>query len=169
MYISPSPAPSSRSPVPQILTPGYTSNLPSNVSNASFSFGYHLAVLNLDLINGLVGSVNNTTAGRSFINNTATWINAVHQKKPPPISIFTRIYFSTTHRLERVPTSSFPKSTAGLQNVTEGSPASQLDGAFKPLNDWDPMLPKTGYCARQWNSLGGILSVSEMKSLSNLS
>jgi hypothetical protein len=96
--------------------------------------------------NGIVGSVNNTTANRSFTNNTITWINAVHQKKPPSISIFTRIYFSTTQRLEIVPTSLFSKMTADLRNATECSPASQLHRGFKPLNSWDPVLPKTGSC-----------------------
>jgi hypothetical protein len=57
----------------------YAHNVPSTVTNASLSFGQHYAVLNLDLIEALVSSVNMTTDGKSFINNTATWINAVHQ------------------------------------------------------------------------------------------
>lgn len=143
-------------------TLGYPSNVPSTVTNASFSFGTHYAVLNLDLINGIVGSINTTAAGQAFINNTVTWINAVHQQTPPPISIFTRIYFSGPQRPEVGPTSPFQKTVAVLGNVTETSPISQLYPAFKPLPGWDVELPKIGYYAGTGNSLEQILSAQKI-------
>jgi Isochorismatase family len=143
-------------------TPGYPSDVPSTVSNTSLSFGSHYAVLNLDLINGLVGSMNSTAAGRAFIKNTATWINTVHQQTPPPISIFTRIYFSGPKRPEVGPTSPFQKTSAGLGNVTESSPIGQIYPAFKPLQGWDVELPKTGYYAGTGNSLEQILSAQKI-------
>src|ERR1700722_9054286 len=144
------------------LTLGYPSNVPSTVSNASLSFGTHYAVLNLDLTNGLVGSINTTAAGKAFINNTATWIDAVHQQTPPPISIFTRVYFSGPQRPEVGPTSPLQKAVAGLGNVTESSPIGQIYPAFKPLAGWDVQLPKTGYYAGTGNSLEQILSAQKI-------
>lgn len=41
----------------------------------SLSFGCHYAVLNLDLINGLVAGVQDTPAGQRWIKNTADWID----------------------------------------------------------------------------------------------
>lgn len=55
---------------------GYSNSTPSTVTNSSLSFGSHYAVLNLDLINVVVGSVNTTSQGQAFIKNTAKWIDA---------------------------------------------------------------------------------------------
>ena len=55
---------------------GYAYNLTSTVTNPSFSFGSHYAVLNLDMISGVVDLVENTDAGNQWIQNTANWINA---------------------------------------------------------------------------------------------
>lgn len=57
-------------------SPGYSWDIPSTVSGDSLSFGEHYAVLNLDLIDIVVSYVNTTTAGASWINNTARWIDA---------------------------------------------------------------------------------------------
>ena len=56
---------------------GYPDPIASTIAaNESLSFGQHYAVLNLDLINGLVGNVNETDVGKRWINATANWINA---------------------------------------------------------------------------------------------
>jgi hypothetical protein len=39
-------------------------------------FGRHYAVLNLDMINGLVAGVEDSPEGQRWINNTARWIDA---------------------------------------------------------------------------------------------
>ena len=65
--------------VPSIVgstTVGYSTNTPSTVTNCSLSFGAHYAVLNLDLLDVVVGSINTTSQGQCFINNTAKWITA---------------------------------------------------------------------------------------------
>lgn len=56
--------------------PGYSLDTPSTVKNSSFTFGKHYAVLNLDLIDGLVSSFNDTDAGEKWIENVASWIDA---------------------------------------------------------------------------------------------
>lgn len=143
-------------------SPGY-GDIPSTLAaNASLSFGQHYAVLNLDLINGLVGSINTTTQGQSFINNTARWINAVHQQNPAPLSIFTRIYFSTVLRPEIGPTSPFASAVAALGNATDTSPQSQIYPAFQPLPDYDVVLRKSRYYSGDGNSLEEILSSQQI-------
>lgn len=56
--------------------PGYSRNITSTVTDPSFSFGKHYAVLNLDLIDGLVANVNTTRSGQLWIDNVANWIDA---------------------------------------------------------------------------------------------
>jgi nicotinamidase-related amidase len=138
--------------------PGYAHNVPSTVTNASLSFGQHYAVLNLDLIEALVSSVNMTTDGKSFINNTATWIDAVHQQTPPPLSIFTRLFYSNAQEPEIGPNTPFRVVTAALGNITETSPSTQLYSAFTPLAGVDVVLQKTRYYAGSGNSVEEILS-----------
>ncbi|KAJ5716233.1 cysteine hydrolase family protein [Penicillium malachiteum] len=135
---------------------GYSTTAPSTV-NGSLSFGSHYAVLNLDLIDALVGSINTTTKGQAFINSTAKWINAVHKQSPPPISIFSRIYFSTSLMPEVSLSSPFYQAVAEVGNLTESDELSQLYPAFKPLSDYDVVLQKTRYYAGTDNTLVQIL------------
>ncbi|CAK4030433.1 Hypothetical predicted protein [Lecanosticta acicola] len=95
-------------------TPGYdcppnsiTPSIP--LSNTNLTFGQHYAVLNLDLINGLVSPIANTPQGSQFISNTARWISAVHSQNPAPLSIFTRIYYSNARKPELGPDTPFGK------------------------------------------------------------
>ncbi|KAJ5093803.1 cysteine hydrolase family protein [Penicillium angulare] len=136
---------------------GYSTTTPSTVTNSSFSFGSHYAVLNLDLISGLVGTINTTSQGQAFIKNTAKWINAVHKQSPPPISIFSRLYFSTSLLPEISPDAPFMTDVASVGNLTESDPKSQLYPAFKPLPDYDLVLQKTRYFAGADNTLVQIL------------
>jgi nicotinamidase-related amidase len=139
--------------------PGYAPNVLSTVTNASFSFGQHYAVLNLDLIEGLVSGINTTTAGQAFINNIKTWVDAVQQQTPAPISLWTRIYFSNSQQPEIGPNTPFRKVAGSLpNNGTESSPATQIYHAFSPLPDYDVILRKSRYYAGDGNSLEEILS-----------
>ncbi|PYH94634.1 cysteine hydrolase family protein [Aspergillus ellipticus CBS 707.79] len=139
-------------------SPGSSLNITPTVTDASLSFGEHYAVLNLDLINDLVAAVNTTQAGAAWINNTATWIDAVHKQTPPPLSIFSRIYFSNVQRPEIGPDTPFGQAVASLGNLTESSPGSQLYPAFKPLENWDVIIQKARYYAGAGNPLEEILS-----------
>ena len=78
-----------------------------NVSEESVKFGKHYAVLNLDLINAIVTPIAASKDGRKFIKNTAKWIDAVHDVDPLPLSIFTRIYFSSDLKPELKANSGF--------------------------------------------------------------
>ncbi|KAJ6028002.1 cysteine hydrolase family protein [Penicillium herquei] len=135
---------------------GYSNTTPSTV-NGSLSFGSHYAVLNLDLITALVGSINTTTKGQAFIKSTGKWINAVHKQNPPPISIFSRIYFSTSLMPEVSLSAPFYQDVAEVGNLTESDELSQLYPAFKPLPNYDVVLQKTRYYAGTENTLVQIL------------
>ncbi|KAJ5626962.1 cysteine hydrolase family protein [Penicillium herquei] len=125
---------------------GYSTTTPSTV-NGSLSFGSHYAVLNLDLNDALVGSINTTTKGQAFINSTTKWINA----------IFSRIYFSTSLMPEVSLSAPFYQAVAEVGNLTESDELSQLYSAFKPLPDYDVVLQKTRYYAGTDNTLVQIL------------
>ncbi|KAJ5702313.1 cysteine hydrolase family protein [Penicillium malachiteum] len=125
---------------------GYSTTTPSTV-NGSLSFGSHYAVLNLDLIDALVGSINTTTKGQAFINSTAKWISA----------IFSRIYFSTSLMPEVSLSAPFYQAVAEVGNLTESNELSQLYSAFKPTPDYDVVLQKTRYYAGTDNTLVQIL------------
>ncbi|KAF2089026.1 Isochorismatase hydrolase [Saccharata proteae CBS 121410] len=126
-------------------------------SSSPLSFGRHYAVLNLDLINGLVSTVEATTAGQAFINSTATWIDAVHAQSPPPISIWTRIYFFNDLKPEIKPGSGFEQVASSLGNATEDTTQTQIYDAFHVLEDYDVVLKKARYYAGTANALEQIL------------
>lgn len=142
-------------------TPGYSSSISSTVTNASFSFGNNYAVLNLDLINALVTLVNTTTEGQMWINNTATWINAVHAQQPPPLSIFTRIYFSNIWLPEIVLSDPFYAVLGSFGNVTVDSAEGMIYPAFETLAQ-DVQLRKSRYYAGDGNSLEEILATQKI-------
>lgn len=152
-------ASSSSASVPGYDGPG--SFIPSTVTTNNLTFGQHYAVLNLDLINGIVGSVTGTSQGQAFINNTQAWINAVHAQKPPPLSIFTRIYFANTRKPEIKPGGAFQMLTAAL--TTENATATKIYPAFTvDAAAGDVTLVKTGYYAGTGNALENILSAQSI-------
>ncbi|OQO09582.1 hypothetical protein B0A48_04984 [Cryoendolithus antarcticus] len=145
-------------------TPGYD-NYPTAIAstlpaNSNFTFGRHYALLNLDLINALVGSVAPSPAGQAFINNTATFINAAHALNPPPLQIFTRIYFANARKPEVNPNGGFATVAASTGNALVGAnstgsmvyPAFTVDAAAGDLT-----LQKTRYYAGAGNALEQIL------------
>ncbi|KAK5165546.1 uncharacterized protein LTR77_009075 [Saxophila tyrrhenica] len=139
----------------------YPHCIASTVSNNSLSFGRHYAVLNLDLINGIVGGVENTTAGKAWIDSTANWIDAVHSQNPPPLSIFTRIYFSNSHKPEVGPDAPF--AAVGGALGTAAQPETELYPAFNVHKKaGDVVLQKTRYYAGAGNALEQILSTQHI-------
>ena len=109
------------------------------------------------MITGLIAGVNTTTEGQAWIKSTACWIDAVHQKSPRPLEIFTRIYFSNAYHPEVGPQTPFAQAAAGLGNATSSSPQSQIYPAFK-TDDKDVILQKTRYYGGFGNQLVEILN-----------
>jgi len=151
----------------QAQQPGYdgyptciASTVPAN-ETSTLSFGRHYAVLNLDLITALVSGVATTPAGSAWIANTARWIDAVHAQVPAPLSIFTRIYFSNSHKPEIGPASPFAQVGGALgtasSNLTEIYPAFTVDEAAG-----DVVLQKSRYYAGAGNGLEEILRAQQI-------
>lgn len=139
--------------------PGYFTNY-TTVTNTTFTFGTHFAVLNLDLINGLVESIENTTQGATFINSTATWINAVHdaQQDPPILSLFSRIYVSNILQPEIGPQTPFAAAFVSFPgNGTETDPATAIYPAFSVNSTSDVVVQKSRYYAGFGNQMEEIL------------
>ncbi|KAI1267973.1 cysteine hydrolase family protein [Xylariaceae sp. FL1019] len=95
----------------------------------AFDFGSNYAVINFDLINGIVAGVENTAEGQTWINSTARWIDAVHAKTESPLQIFTSLYFQNGHP-ETPDNSPFGLLIGALINNTATSDASQIYSAF---------------------------------------
>ena len=99
---------------------------------------------------------------------------SVHEQKHPPLTIYTRIYFSAPWRPEVLPSTPFAKAVASLpDDLNEESPESQVYHAFKPRKvgsekkkdkkkkgdkGGDVVLRKGRYYAGDGNSLEEILS-----------
>lgn len=82
----------------------------------------------------------------------------MHQQSPPPLSIFTRIYFSTSQRPEVGPNTPFLAVVEPFGNVTANDAITDIYHAFKPLRNWDVVLQKVRYYAGAGNALEEILS-----------
>ena len=127
-------------------------------SNSTLSFGKHYAVLNLDIIAAIYSGVANTTAGSAFLSNTGAWIDAVHAQNPPPLSLYTRIYYSAPTKPEIGPGA--PYASVGGTLGTSEDPNTELVPEIRgrvneSLND--VVLQKTRYYAGAGNSLEEIL------------
>lgn len=145
--------------------PGYDDgSIPSTVAaGTKLSFGKHYAVLNLDLINGLVGNVNSTSQGKKFISSVAKWIDATNALNPKPLSIYTRIYFSNKFKPEVGPDAPFAKAVAALGNVTAADAVTEVYPAFHVQEDrGDVVLQKTRYYAGAGNGLEEILKTQHI-------
>lgn len=139
----------------------YPTCIASTVTNSSFSFGQHYAVLNLDLINAIVGGVAETPAGKAFIDNVADWIDTVHAQDPAPLSIFTRVYFSNSHKPEVG--ADAPFAAVGGMLGTAATEETQLYPAFTvDRKAGDVVLQKTRYYAGAGNALEQILATQKI-------
>jgi len=135
-----------------------------NASEESVSFGKHYAVLNLDLINAIVDPVASTKSGKKWVDNTATWIDAVHDQEPRPLSIFTRIYFSNDMKPEVKSGSGFAELVEGI--TTEDDNSTQIYPDFNvDQGAGDIVLRKTRYYAGDGNALEEILRAQKIKTV----
>ncbi|RDW61826.1 cysteine hydrolase [Aspergillus mulundensis] len=141
--------------LPFVLLSGFAP-ASTSASNTIPTFGQNYAVLNLDLINGVVSPLAETSEGQAWINNTSTWIDAVHVQSPRPLTIYTRIYYSSPLAPELSPDIPFYKAAAAFGNITESDPVTQIYLAFAPA-ETDVVLRKSRYYAGDGNSLEEIL------------
>jgi nicotinamidase-related amidase len=127
-------------------------------ATTSLTFNLHTtAFLNLDLLTVLIDAyaLPNAT-GRAFIASETKWINALHALSPPPLIIFTRIYFNNPTNPELGPTTPFGAIVGPLLPLQESSPATQIYSGFEVATN-DTVLAKTRYYAGAGNALELIL------------
>lgn len=124
------------------------------------TFGKRYAILNLDWMTILLDAVENTPDGQSLIQNLIRWNEAIHQRVPRPLIIFTTLAFSHGQpEVERE--KPFGKLIEPFGNFEVGSPEAQIDKRFT-LDDRDIILTKTRWCATMGNALEQILKAQNI-------
>ena len=106
----------------------------------------------------LIDSIDNSPAGQAFIANCSRWNNAVHEKDPRPISIFTSLFFSNhsqpeLHKNERTP---FTRLVRAYHTFAKNTPEVNIDPRFV-VDERDIVLQKTRWYAGSGNALEQIL------------
>ncbi|KAI0147364.1 cysteine hydrolase family protein [Xylariaceae sp. FL1272] len=147
---------------------GYVPVASTIPEDTAFDFGSNYAILNFDLINGIVAGVEGTDEGQAWIQSTARWIDAVHAKTTKPLQIFTSLYFQPGH--PEVPdTSPFGKLIGANVNNTATSDLAQIYGAFTVDTEGyangtsrDVLLQKTRFDASYSSQLLQILDAQDI-------
>jgi len=128
------------------------------------SFGQHYAVLNLDWISFLIDGIKDTSVGQEFITNCVKWNDAVHQKDPRPLTIFTSLLFSNSSQPELAKGSPFTRLLQGYGTFETGSSGVQIDSNFM-VDEKDIILQKTRWYAGAGNSLEQILRAQNINTV----
>ena len=135
----------------------------TSVTNSSLSFGDHYAVLNLDWMSVLINAVKDTHEGQAMIENCSKWNDAVHQKSPHPLTVFSTLSFNPGQP-EVQPNSPFANLIVPYGEFRNDSPEVQIDGHFK-IDKEDVVLQKTRWSATMGNSLEQILRAQNIKTV----
>jgi hypothetical protein len=128
------------------------------------SFGQAYAVLNLDWMTCLIDSIKDTSVGQEFIASCSQWNDAVRQKVPRPLNIFTTLTFSTHSQPELAPDSHFAGLIKDYGTFERGLRAVQIDDNFV-TDDEDIILQKTRWYAGSGNSLEQILRAQKIETV----
>ena len=143
--------------------PHYLYSMISDATTDPPNFGQHYAILNLDWMSILIGAVENTPEGQALIANYIRWDEAVHQKTPRPLTIFTSLSFSHGQpEIER--NKPFANLIAPFGTFEAGSPEAQIDSRFK-VDEKDVVLPKTRGAATTGNALEQILKAQGIETV----
>jgi nicotinamidase-related amidase len=124
-------------------------------------FGQHYAVLNLDWMTLLIDGIKDQPVGQEFIKNCSLWNEAVHQKDPRPLTIFTSLFFSNSAQPELDRESPFGRLLQGYTSFEKGSSGVQIDSNFL-VDEKDIILQKTRWYAGSGNSLEQILRAQKI-------
>jgi hypothetical protein len=135
----------------------------ASVNSTSFSFGDNYAVLNLDWMSVLINAIKDTPEGQALMTNCSKWNNAVHQKSPRPLTVFSTLSFSPGQP-EVQPDSPFANLISSYGEFANGSPEVQIDGHFK-VDEKDLILHKTRWSATMGNALEQILMAQNIKTV----
>lgn len=139
----------------------------ANETNNTPNFGQRHAILNLDWMTILLSAVESTPEGQDLIKNLTRWNEAIHQKSPRTLTVFTTLAFSPGKpEIERE--KPFAKFIAPFGDFKAGSPETQIDSRFA-LDGQDVLLNKTRWCATTGNSLEQILKAQNIDTVVTVS
>lgn len=119
------------------------------------TFGKNYAVLNLDLMSILIDAIKDMAVGKAFVSNCTRWNDAVHQKDPRPLTIFSSLSF-TPGEMGLGKDAPFSRLVEGFGSFATGPSGTQIAPDFK-VDSQDIILQKTRWYAGAGNSLKQIL------------
>ena len=134
-----------------------------SATNNPVDFGDSYAILNLDWMSVLIEAVENTPEGQAMIANCSRWNDAVHQKSPRPLTIFSTLSFNPGQP-EVQPNSPFASLLRPYGDFAHGTPPVQIDKRFH-LDEKDVVLRKTRWSATSGNALEQILKARGIKTV----
>ncbi len=136
-------------------------------------------MLNLGLFTSYAELISTYSSGKDFIAPTSKWIDAVHTQSPPPLSIFTRVYYANSHYPDVEPGSPLAEAlaealdealaedlalvksmnpSADVSSINAANPASAIAPAFRVKDGYDVVMQHTRHYAGFANELEIILS-----------
>lgn len=127
------------------------------------NFGKNYCVLNLDLMSILIEAVKDTSAGQAFISSCSRWNDAVHEKYPRPLTIFTSLFFEPTEP-ELAKDAPFTKLVKSFGSFPAGSPGVQIASDFT-VDEKDITLQKTRWYGGAANRLEQILKAQNIDTI----
>ncbi|OJJ56417.1 hypothetical protein ASPSYDRAFT_59731 [Aspergillus sydowii CBS 593.65] len=132
-------------------------------ATAPLTFGPNYAVLNLDWMTVLINAAKDTPEGQALITNCCRWNDAVHQKSPRPLTLFTTLSFNAGQPEVQLDTP-FANLIAPYGEFRHGSPEVQIFEQFN-IDEEDVVLSKTRWCATVGNPLEQILKARGIKTV----
>ncbi|KAI9931095.1 hypothetical protein ASPWEDRAFT_47614 [Aspergillus wentii DTO 134E9] len=133
------------------------------MTQSNLTFGPNYAILNLDWMTVLISAIKDTPQGQTLIANYTKWNEAVHQKSPRPLTIFSTLAFSPGQP-EVQPDTPFGRLIAPYGEFAHGSSEVQIHPLFK-VEEGDIVLNKTRWCASMGNSMEQILKARGIKTV----
>lgn len=133
-------------------------DLKQQLVETPLDFGQHYAVLSLDWMSILIDTIENTPEGQAFIANCSRWNDAVHEKDPRPVIIFTSLFLSDPsqpelHQHKRAP---FTRLVRNYHTFAKNTPEVKIDPRFL-VDERDIVIQKTRWYAGAGNALEQIL------------
>ncbi|KAL7621469.1 hypothetical protein AAE478_008792 [Parahypoxylon ruwenzoriense] len=136
------------------------SSIQSSAESIS-NFGQEYAVLNLDIMSLLIDNIKDTAEGQEFISSFSRWNDALHQKDPRPLTVFTSLFFSHPSQHELANDKPFANLVKAFGTFEKGSSGVQISPHFT-IDEKDVVLQKTRWYAGSGNSLEQILKAQNI-------
>ncbi|KAE8377130.1 cysteine hydrolase family protein [Aspergillus bertholletiae] len=132
----------------------------TQLTHDRLSFGERYAILNLDWMTVLINAAKDTPEGQEFISNCSRWNDAVHQKSPRPLTIFSTLSFERGQP-EVQDDTPFSRVIAPFGSFENNSPEVKIAPQFY-TDESDIILHKTRWSATMGSNLEQILKAQRI-------